>query len=188
MREARIEFPFPGKDLTTTNGNPRKETQEQKMRAPFFNPAEDSFIRGAIAGIIGGTIKDIPAAILELVLKSPHPTFWDYMSLLAIGRLPKSWDEYLFALIIQVLWCTVLAIAFVYLHPKLKSRHYILQGAGLGVFIWLLIRATVYFFRVPELIHTRPLTALLNVSISVLYGIIVAFVDHKLKFRSRKLK
>ncbi len=146
----------------------------------FKKPIADKLVRGIYAGVIAGLLKDIPALIFELLFKNPHPTFWDYMSLLAIGRLPRSWDEYVMAIIVQVLWCTLLAVAFVYLHPKLQSKHYIIQGAGFGILIWLVIRGLVYFFRTPDLIHDSPLTAMMNVNISIFYGIIVAIVDKKL--------
>jgi hypothetical protein len=150
------------------------------MREAFFNPQEDRFIRGIIDGTIAGVIKDIPVAVLELIWRHPHPTYWDYMSLLTIGHLPRIWSEYLLALIAQVMWSIFLAIVFVYLQPRLKSKHYLLQGSGFGVFIWLFIRATVYFFRSPELVHSNPLTALFNATFSALFGMTVAFINHKL--------
>jgi hypothetical protein len=159
---------------------------ERNIMGGCFNFKEDQFIRGIISGTIGGTLKDLPALILQYIFKNPNPTFWDYMSLLAIGRIPKSWDEYLLSIIVEVLWCIVLAIIFVYLQPKLSSKHYIMQGAGFGIFIWLIIRAVVYFLKATELIHSLPLTAVINGSISIFYGITVAIIDHKLKF-SKKL-
>jgi small basic protein len=148
----------------------------------FANLKEDRFIRGIISGIIAGILKDVPAVILKYLIEKPHSTFWDYMSLLTLGKIPNSWDEYLLSLIVEVLWCAVLAIIFVYLQPKFQSEFYIVQGVGYGTFIWLLIRAMVYFFQTSELIHDRPLAALMNLSISIFYGVTVAVVNHKLEF------
>jgi uncharacterized membrane protein YagU involved in acid resistance len=148
----------------------------------FANPKEDRFIRGIISGITAGILKDVPAVILKYIIKKPYPTFWDYMSLLAMGKIPNSWDEYLLSLIVEVLWCVVLAIIFVYLQPKFQSKLYILQGTGYGILIWLVIRAMVYFYRTPELIHSRPPEALTNLSISIFYGVTMAIVNHKLEF------
>lgn len=147
----------------------------------FLNPKEDKFIRAIISGMAGGLLKDIPAVILEHFVKHPDPTFWDYMSLLALGRIARTWPEYLMAVTVQVLWCIGLANVFVYLRPKLKSKHYLMQGAAFGILIWITIRAAVYLFKAPELIHSHPLTAFINMAISMFYGIIVAIVDHKLQ-------
>lgn len=147
----------------------------------LHKPIEDKTIRGLIAGITAGLLKDIPAVVFYFLINHPHPTFWDYMSLLAMGRIPKTWDEYLFSIIVQVLWCTILATVFVYFRPVLKSRHYILHGAGFGLLIWLLIRALVYFHRAPELIHSNPSSAYMNMLISISYGIMVAVIDHRLQ-------
>jgi hypothetical protein len=158
------------------------------MMVGFFDFKADRFIRGIISGSAAGILKDAPALILNHIIKDPYPTFWDYMSLLAIGKLPKTWDEYLLSIIVEVLWCAALAVIFVDAQPKFQTQHYIVQGAGFGILIWLSIRALIYFFRTPELVQSRPITALINASISIFYGIMVAIIDHKLKFNHKSAK
>ncbi|HBF37302.1 MAG TPA: hypothetical protein DDW50_08265, partial [Firmicutes bacterium] len=53
----------------------------------------DPFLRGLIAGLIAGTVKDIPDSILHSLFHLKELSFWDYAGVLAFNRMPTGFVE-----------------------------------------------------------------------------------------------
>jgi hypothetical protein len=146
----------------------------------YPNYMEDKFLRGIIAGLIAGIAKDIPALIAEFFITDVFPSYWDYSGLVSFGKSPGKPLEYIHALGIQVGFSAAVGVAIVYLISKIRSKHYLLEGAVLGLLVWFIIRGIVYIAQVPDLIKPHEGIALLNSLTSIGYGVLVAYIDHYL--------
>ena len=91
----------------------------------------DRYIRGFIAGIIGGIVLDI-LDVTSNLLGIDEMTYFDWAGILIIGSEPAKFGEYLISVFTQLFLCGLLGIIFAYMIPKVTSKNYLLKG----VFIW----------------------------------------------------
>jgi hypothetical protein len=136
---------------------------------------KDKFIQGSIAGLIAGTLKDIPNLSFYF-LKLTEKTYFDYSGALAFDRPPKGIAEYVFAFCLQLMFSIFLGIIFSHLTPKIKSKHYLLKGAVFGGAIWIFIKLGVLVFQIEILYFKNLSSAIENIANSIFYGIILAWI------------
>ena len=79
-----------------------------------------------------------------------------------------------------------IGMIFVYLIPKMPTKHYLLRGAAYGAIVWFLIHAVVLAFQIPAIITRSDLiTCMVNSVDSVIYGMILAYVINYLEKREK---
>jgi uncharacterized membrane protein len=96
---------------------------------------KDKFLQGAIAGLIAGIVKDIPTIIAEFFLKT-YPTYWSYSSMVVFGELPKTFLDYIYAFLVELLFSVFVGVTIVYIIGKIPSKHYLVKGMFFGGLIW----------------------------------------------------
>jgi hypothetical protein len=140
---------------------------------------KDKFLRGVIAGLIAGIVKDIPAIVSDFFFNT-FPAYWDYAGLIGFGKEPKTFPEHFYAIIIQLGFSVVVGVSMVYIMNKIQSKHYLLKGAFFGGLIWFSIRGLVFIAQVPRLIHHQQAISIINSLTSIGYGLLLAWIDHYL--------
>lgn len=111
----------------------------------------DPFLRGVIAGLAAGILKDIPDAVLHsLHLKTL--AFWDYVGAIAFNKFPHRFMEHLTAWSFEIFFSIGLGVIYSLLQTKIiQTRHHLLLGLYYGGAIWLLITGGVKLFRLSQL-------------------------------------
>lgn len=142
---------------------------------------ERRLIQGAIAGIIAGTLKDIPDAILHNTLHITNITFWDYAGTIALGKHPKGFLENAYSFGFEIVFSILLGVIFSLMISRFKVKHYLWWGAYYGAIIWFIIRAAVLAFHIKPLVDGEILTAAVNSLNSILYGIVLSWLINKLE-------
>lgn len=128
-------------------------------------------------------VKDIPDTILHNLLRNTNITFWNYAGYVALGHHPKGFFEDLFALVYEVVFSILIGMIFSYFASWARLRHYLIWGAFYGAIVWFVIRGAVLAFHIEPLRDSLLATSVLNSLDSVLYGIILGYVVHRLDKR-----
>jgi hypothetical protein len=149
---------------------------------------KDAYIRGIIAGLIAGTLKDIPDVILDLTFKVKALMCLDYAGYIGFNRIPHTFMEYLFAYGLEVVFSAGLGVIFSLLSPKIPSKHYLIKGMMFGGFIWYVLTSMVRMIKITKLMTTDLVTPFLTLLFSIGYGLVVAYIDHYLENSSWKRK
>lgn len=142
---------------------------------------KDKLLRGVIAGVAAGLIKDLPPVIFHITKHEFSPTYWDYAGKIGFGRIPHTGWEIAYAIILQICFSIGISVAMVYLLPKIKSSLWYVKGAAFGFGVWFFIRITVTLFALKEFTQPQIFVSIINVSTSVVYGVLVAFLDRYLE-------
>jgi hypothetical protein len=144
----------------------------------------DPFLRGLIAGLIAGTVKDIPDSILHSLFHLKELSFWDYAGVLAFNRMPTGFVEITMAVSFEVVFSMGVGVLFTILADKpIKTKHYLLLGLSFGGAIWLFITAVIKVFRLTQLQTKNLSDPLITFMLSVAYGLLLTVIDHRLKNR-----
>jgi hypothetical protein len=136
---------------------------------------DNKFMKAILAGIIAGTVKDIPNAFLHHYPRIIEITLWDYAGTAALGRLPVGFGEHAYAFFLELLFCIFLSLFYVNYHvlPQFGRDHHKLKGILYGAFVWFLIRGVVLAFEITPLLGENLLTSLVNLLVSMLFGCIL---------------
>jgi hypothetical protein len=132
---------------------------------------DQKFGKGIMAGIAAGLIKNIPNAILHIFFPSLNKiAFWDYAGTIALGRLPKGPLEIFYALFLETLFSTFLALIFIHSRFLNQSDHFKWKGIFYGAWIWFMVRAAVLGFDIKVLLNENLGNSVTNLLLSMLYG------------------
>ena len=147
---------------------------------------EDIFMRGIIAGVIAGLIKDIPSIIVHLSHSDVFPTYWDFSGMIGFGQVPNTFLNICLAIIVELGFSITIGIAVVYGISKIKSHHYLLEGGYFGAAVWFFIRASMWIFAVKEFNKPQMFAFVINLTTSIGYGLLIAYIDKLLKNRQSR--
>jgi hypothetical protein len=142
---------------------------------------EDKFMRGIIAGAIGGLVKDIPSIIIHVAHSDVYPTYWDYSGMIGMGVVPEKIPEITVAIFIQLIFSIAMGIFIVYASSYIKSHHYLIKGAFLGGSTWFLIRASVWGAQIKDFNKPQVLAFMINSTTSIVFGLLVAYIDKRIQ-------
>ncbi|HYH03015.1 MAG TPA: hypothetical protein VEC37_07945 [Bacillota bacterium] len=141
---------------------------------------EDTFFRGAFCGTVAGILKDF----IDLLFSFSHIKelfFWSFAGVLAYGRLPEGAFMNLIGFVWEIIFSGFLGVLFALIASQIKTRHYLLMGIFYGSMAWFFIRAAVVCYKIEELkTPNTPFRPLITWSLSMLYGIIIAWMERKL--------
>lgn len=134
----------------------------------------DRFFRGLIAGITGGIAMNLWSLIAVYILNWPIRRFIDWAAVLLYGRLPGSFAETSFALLMHILWTGTLGIIFAYMIPLTTSRGYLLKGAVFGIISGFIIYAMPTLLQTPILSENNFLSTFSNHIGGLVWGLTTA--------------
>jgi hypothetical protein len=109
--------------------------------------------------------------------------YFDYAGYIGFNRIPHTFIEYIFAYILEVTFSTGLGVIFSLLSPKIPSRHYLIKGMMFGGLIWYIVTSMIKLDKITKLMTHDLITPLLTLMFSIIYGLIIAYVDHYLENR-----
>ncbi len=149
------------------------------MLKRFFKPIDDRLLRGLIAGLAAGFIKDIPDLLPRKWFHLKQLDFWDYIGEMALGDTSGKGWEAVVSFLIELGFSIGLGILYVYLiAPKFPTRHHLLRGVFYGCSCWFILISIIKLYRINELIPKDSLTPLITLLMSAAYGWLVAYIDH----------
>lgn len=134
---------------------------------------QDRYVRGALAGVIGGVAMDVWSYI-SAALDFGKIRFVDWSSVMIFGYLPVTKAEEILALVGQVIFSMLLGIVFVFMVPAISSRNLWFKGMSYAFGVWFLILIITLLFNVKHLVPIYFATALSNFIGALIYGLVLA--------------
>jgi hypothetical protein len=141
---------------------------------------EDRFKIGIIAGSIGTVWMGVSITVAKL-LGAKH-TYLDYASIVTFNHIAKGWG-YINSIVTQIFMNLALAIIFSYIASYLPTKLYKTQGVIFGSLVWFVITGILFLFRPDFVSKHSPFGAGYEAIQSIIFGIIIAEVIHRLKFK-----
>jgi hypothetical protein len=144
----------------------------------------DTFLRGTIAGLIAGLVKDIPDLILHSVFHLKEISFWDYSGVIFLNRIPHTFWEFTLAFVFEVMFSIGLGITFAFLAEKvIKTKHYLLLGLFFGSSVWFAVTIAVNIIGLTELQTKNLRDPIITFLLSAAYGLLLIMIDRWLQNR-----
>ena len=141
----------------------------------------DRTIRGLLAGVIAGIVKDGWNLIDYYFLHITEIRFLDWAAILATWSRPRNSLSTVFFLMLQILWDGFLGIIFAHLLISITTRYLILKSILFSLMLWFVFKIIVNLYRVPLLSGIQPQPeAISNVMAVILWGVIMGLVLKKL--------
>ncbi|HCT35688.1 MAG TPA: hypothetical protein DF292_01470, partial [Firmicutes bacterium] len=122
----------------------------------------DRFMRGLLAGLIGGIAALAVNLFSTEVLKFGDLHFYEISGVMIFGHLPRGLMQSIFAEIGHIGLSAGVGIALAYLLPKIKTSHLWVKGAFAGLAVWFAVYAITVLFKVPSVHKTGFPSALTN--------------------------
>ena len=141
----------------------------------------DRTIRGLLAGVNAGIVKDSWNLIDYYFLHITEIRFLDWAAILATWSRPRNSLSTVFFLMLQILWDGFLGIIFAHLLISITTRYLILKSILFSLMLWFVFKIIVNLYRVPLLSGIQPQPeAISNVMAVILWGVIMGLVLKKL--------
>jgi len=144
----------------------------------------DRFIKGFIAGVVGGFVHDILDIISNLI-GIDELTYFGWAGIVIFGSNPNTTLEWVVAIFAKTLFTGILGVIFAYITPKITSKNYPIKGAFFGVTVWAISFSTVLLFKIEKLMTTEADSAASDAVTSIIYGIILALTYNWLDKRQK---
>ena len=152
------------------------------MTNRFLKPTNDFFIRGVIAGVIAGTIKDIPDILLVDFFKVKQLAFWDYVGEILFNKIPVTFMDHFTAFLVQVIFSIGIGVIYTGIIARfIPTKHHFIRGLLYGGFCWIVLISTVKLFNISSLLSKGLISPLLTLLFSMGYGLLLEYVDQYLK-------
>ena len=132
---------------------------------------KDRYTRGLTAGLLAGVIALAWNLFSFYVLRFATLLWGDFVAALIFRRPVAAPWEYVFSMLIGVMFTGFLGVVFSLLIPVTKSRFLWLKGLLFGVAIWFLAYSLAIMFRIPTLTHIPSPTVLSNFIGASLWGL-----------------
>lgn len=144
----------------------------------------DRFMRGAIAGLIAGIVKDI-WTLIPKYLGFTKISFIDWMGVIEFGYLPYDSLHFVLATITHLIVLSGLGVGFAYLVPQFESGYIVVKGIMYSLFTGAILYAIPVFFKMPYIGKVSAYTEVSNIIGSIIYGVVLAVVIQRLSNRVR---
>jgi len=148
----------------------------------------DRFMRGLLAGMIGGIAALAVNLFFNDVLNFGKLHFYQISGVMIFGHLPLGLAQSIFAEIGHIGLSAAVGIVLAYLLPKIKTDYLWIKGIFAGLAVWFAVYATTVLFDVPAVLKTDLPSALTNFLASVAYGLVTVIVLRKFDHMADKAK
>lgn len=148
----------------------------------------DRFMRGMLAGLIGGLAALAVNLFFNDVLNFGKLHFYQISGVMIFGHLPHGLMQSIFAEIGHLGLSATVGIILAYVLPKAKTSYLWIKGIFAGLAVWFAVYATTVLFEVPSVLKTDLPSALTNFLASVVYGLVTALMLRKFDHMVRKAK
>ncbi|KUO53411.1 MAG: hypothetical protein APF76_09220 [Desulfitibacter sp. BRH_c19] len=134
----------------------------------------DRFLRGLIAGIIGGIAMNLWTLIAVGIFNWQIIRFIDWAAVILYGQFATSHAEGFFALVMQILWSGTLGVIFAFLIPHITSSRYLIKGAVFGLLVGFITYAIPTILQMPILKEPSFITVVSNHMGGAIWGLTTA--------------
>ena len=145
---------------------------------------KDRYTRGFIAGLLSGLVALALNLFSYYILHFATLLWGDFVAGIVFRRKVESSWEYIFAMVLGVLFTAVLGIMFSLIIPQIKSKYLWFKGLIFGAALWFIFYTITIMFRIPTLTVIPPKTALSNLISASIWGILLGvflnFLDYRL--------
>lgn len=148
----------------------------------------DRFMRGLLAGMIGGIAALAVNLLLTDVLNFGKLHFYQISGVMIFGHLPRGLMQSIFAEIGHIGLSSAVGIVLAYLLPRVKTDYLWVKGIFAGLAVWFAVYATTVLFKVPSVLKTDLSSAVTNFLASVAYGLVTVIVLRKFDHMADKTK
>lgn len=145
---------------------------------------EDELLRGFAAGAIAGLVMIIPDHILFL-LGFNTVRYLDWAAIMLFGYPPEALWTTAFAQIGHLFFAGVLGVIFLFVLPRMHTKHLYFAGWLYSVVAWFILDAVVRLFKAPFLTTVAAGTTLTNFVGATVYGIVLVWAMVWLEGRKR---
>jgi hypothetical protein len=155
----------------------------------LFDLSEDTLLRGVCSGFLAGLLKDLITYVF-FASGIIQTGFWNFTSIVAFNQPPQSTIEFTVAIILELIFSALLGLIFCILVNHLKTKHFLIFGLFYGSLVWFFIKALILASNITKLEPTGLQIAdpLVHWGLSMVYGLIVALLDHSLRQNLKPLK
>lgn len=142
---------------------------------------KDTFFRGALAGVVGGLLKDLANLVLQ-AFKLVENSYMTLHAVVAFNRRPQRFVESFFGFVLDLIFSGFIGLLYSLFVRSLKTRHYLLLGFFSGSLVWFAVKALILAFNIDMLQKNLTLVTdpIFNWLLSALYGVVVASLDREL--------
>lgn len=143
----------------------------------------DRTIRGLIAGVVAGFIKNIWNLTDYYLLHLTKIRFLDWFGVLSNWERPANSLETIIYFVLQtVVWDGFLGVAFANMVPLITSKAIVYKSTLYSMLLWFIFKVIVNLFRVPFLSGKQPLPGRIsNILSIILWGVLMGLVLKKLE-------
>lgn len=155
----------------------------------LLKPNSDPIFRGLIAGLIAGTLKDIPDIFLCELTRVKQFAFWDYVGEMIFNRIPHTFLEHFLCFLIQVAFSVGLGVIFTAIVSRLLPTKYPwLLGLIYGGSCWFVLISILKLYHITLLFPRDLLTPSLTLLFSAGYGLILVAVNERMKPKDNEVR
>lgn len=133
---------------------------------------DDKFINGAIAGVIAALVTG-PISFGAKLLNLTQLELADFAGILALGQVPKTLAENIFASVVDLMVSAALGIIFAFLVPHIGSRYLWFKGWFLLGAFWFVYYPLIIIGMMKK-IEINVQTHVINGLIASLFGLVLA--------------
>ncbi len=135
---------------------------------------DDKFLKGFIAGTMAGIAKMLFNFFSFYILHFAKDKYLGFFSVIIHGKKPSSIWMSIFYQMSEIIFTGMLGILFIYIIPKITSKHLYFKGWLYGAATWFAIYALGTLFKIPT-IYSPPWETIISHFISSsIYGLILA--------------
>lgn len=143
----------------------------------------DTFMRGAVAGLIAGIGKDI-WTLASKYLGFGEISFIDWMAVMEFGRLPNEPIHLILATFSHLIILSALGVGFAYLVPHIETGFIVAKGIMYSLIVGTVLYVIPILFKMPYIGRPGADTALSNLIGSIIYGALLAVLLSRLSNRA----
>lgn len=139
---------------------------------------KDKFALGLLAGLGGTVFKEFATWGVERL--KLHPSFWDYGVYWIFSMPHHNLPERYFGVIAEIMLGLILSVIYIYwIREWMETRYQYLRGGFLGALVWFGLRGAITLLKIPGLHPNHWIVIVINISIGLIYGLIVEYIIHK---------
>ncbi len=145
----------------------------------------DTFVRGYMAGVIGGIAMTIINQIL-FSLGFASSRFFDISAMIYLGYVPNTIGEQFISEVIHLGHAALIGISFAYIFPLIGRDYFVFKGATFGAFIWSIVFGIGSLLKVPLFFNLSWISVASYLFISATWGAVMSlslvwFEEHAAK-------
>lgn len=135
-------------------------------------------------GLLAGVLKTIVDYILNSFFPYDH-SYYHHAYAVINGRLPMSWGENIFALVIDFWWTGLLGVIFLLLFRAFSSTPYLVRGLFYGSTLWFLFQTLGTIWELPTFYNSELPSLITGIISDTIYGVSLGYLLQRREQRQK---